>query len=152
MSKPFAVLTRLEDSPPTLDRRLVIAYLRTIYRVVEPAFDITIGPLQNEVKNWLQHRSLDTFCFITAANPGSQLLSEAENEVRNKALRRLLTTLVGEGLFPAFHLSASGDWPAEAGWWVPGLSAADGIRLGKMFDQNAIVFWQSGRLVELWWL
>ncbi len=152
MAKPLAIITCLEDSPPELDRRLVSAYLRTIYRVVFPAFDISIGPLSDNVEQWLAHAGLETFAFITAANPKSRILTDNQNSMRNEALFRELKRRIRASPHPAVHRSKNGDWPEEKSWWAPGLAPADAIDLGRRFEQNALVFWTKGENPKLWWL
>lgn len=152
MSKPLAVLTRLEDSPPALDRGLVAAYLRSIYKVLDPEFLVQIGELSTELDKWLANHNFQTFAFLTAANPRSLVLPEKENRERNELLLEMLLPLISEGPYAAVHLDENDVWPEEQSWWVPGLSAEKAVDLGRAFDQNAIVFWQQGRAVELWWL
>ena len=153
MSKPVAVLKRLEDSPRTLDRRLVAAYLRSIYRILDPPFDIRIGaspPL--DLKQWLLERSFQSFDFLTAVNPASRILSNSENALRQEVLRTNLLPFLPNDPYPAIHLSENSDWPAEKSWWAPGLPAEQAVDLGRRFEQNALVFWRQGGEVELWWL
>ncbi len=152
MSKPWVVLTSVEDSLPGLDRRLVTAYIRTIYRILDPAFDVAIGPLLPALERWLLERDLDTFAFITAENPGSRLLSAHENARRQAALQKALLPLVPVEPRRAVHISASGEWPPENSWWAPGLPPEEAVALGRAFAQNALVFWQRGRGAALWWL
>lgn len=152
MVKPSAVLTCLEDSPPLLDRRLVLAYLRTVYRVLDPAFDLRIGSLPREVEHWLLERQIGTFAFLTAYNPGSQRTPDAVNDRQNALLYEALRLCMPNAPRPAVHLSEASDWPPEKSWWAPGLSASDAVKLGKQFGQNALVFWESGGAVALWWL
>ena len=153
MSKPVAVLKRLEDSPRTLDRRLVAAYLRSIYRLLEPPFDIRIGAsLPLGLKQWLDDRGFRTFAFLTAENPASRILPEAENAIRQESLRTNLLPLLPNAPYPAVHLSENGAWPEEKSWWAPGLSAEQAVDLGRQYGQNALVFWRQGGDVELWWL
>jgi hypothetical protein len=152
MSKPLAVLKRLEDSPPTLDRRLVAAYLRSVYKVLDPPFELCIDKLPEDLEQWLSDRGLKSFAFLTAANPKSVVLPEAENARRNTNLLTALRPLVPVHPYPAVHISEKGDWPAEKSWWAPGLSAENAVDLGRRFEQNALVFWQQGGGMELWWL
>ncbi|MBK9337063.1 MAG: hypothetical protein IPM98_10945 [Lewinellaceae bacterium] len=79
MAKPVVVLTRLKDSPPGFDRRLVWAYLRTVYGVSGwPPFDVYIGALTSEVAQRLDRDGVESFAFLTAANPRACLLPEGK--------------------------------------------------------------------------
>ncbi|MBK8967911.1 MAG: DUF3293 domain-containing protein [Saprospiraceae bacterium] len=153
MSKPVAVLKRLEDSPRTLDRRLVAAYLRTVYRVQDPPFDIHIGAaLPMGLQHWLDARGFETFAFLTAENPAARILPEAENASRQESLRTNLLPFLPNGPYPAVHHSLNDDWPAENSWWAPGLASEQAVDLGRQYGQNALVYWRQGGEVELWWL
>ena len=77
--------------------------------------------------------------FITACNPLSQLLSDAENQQRQTELaaelaRRSLTYLEGLGQ------SASGDWPGEPSFLVLGLALEAAKTMGRAYGQNAVVW------------
>ncbi|MEO6037965.1 MAG: hypothetical protein ABIQ93_06080, partial [Saprospiraceae bacterium] len=80
MSKPAAIITTLEDSASGLDQRLVSAYLRTIYRVQNPPFDLRIGELNKSFDRWLAGQQIREFTFLTAWNPYSKTLPPEENE------------------------------------------------------------------------
>jgi hypothetical protein len=151
MSKPVAKIGKVEDSPDWLDRRLVEAYLRTTYRAVSPFFEIKIGVKNAAFEKWLEERGFKTYAFITAWNPRSKMLSEAENRLKNKDLEadlKKVTRLVA----PALNVPAASDWPPEESFLALGISPEDVIELGKKFTQNAVVWWEKGGVPELWWL
>ncbi len=152
MSKPVAVLKTVEDSPPQLDRRLVEAYIRTIYRVLDPAFDIRIGAADPLLEQWLTQHGFDGYAFVTAWNPASQLLSRQANEARHAALYQALRGFTSADPHLAEHHGESGGWPMEKSWWTPGLAPENAVDLARQFGQNALVFGRKGGVAELWWV
>ena len=182
MSKPVAVIRKLEDSPHWLDRRLVGAYLRTRYnptpdpsptgrgdlecsaerneaRVASP---LPVGegsgvglriarPLPVPLTEWFSIQNISTFAVITAWNPASKTLPEAGNRLGNNNLEKELKKVSRQTL-PGRNIGEDGDWPPEESFWALDISAENAVRLGKLFGQNAIVWWEKGRLPELWWL
>lgn len=85
-----------------------------------------------------------SWCFITAWNPKSKVLSSKENNIRNEELRKCIENFeypifIGAGVGP------DSSWEPEVSFLVLGVEKAVGIKWGQQFDQNAIVFgeWQS---------
>ena len=154
MSKPRVIIRTLEDSPPRLDQSLITAYLATRYRVDWPdetGCFLTIGERESAFTDYREREKIGTCAIITASNPRSEMLGETENARRNLQLQADLarhTTL----LFPAQNISLDGDWPPEAGFCAGGIQAETAVMLGHKYEQNAIVWWEKGGVVELWWL
>lgn len=151
MSKPIAVIRTLEDSPEWLDQRLVEAYLRTTYRVLLPSFEIKIGEENVIFEKWLEEQNAEVFAVITAWNPRSKLLSEEENRLKNKDLEIELEK-ASRFVLPALNIPETNDWPPEESFFAFDISPDEAIRLGKKYEQNAIVWWEKGGVPELWWL
>lgn len=152
MSKPVAVIRKVEDSPDWLDRGLVEAYLCTSYVVIFTDFPpIRVGEANPVLEKWLDEKNFNTYVFITAWNPGSVLLSYEENEERLDQLDdelREICPLVYWG----WGISDSGQWEGEVSCLALDISAEDAVRLGRKYGQNAIVWWEKGELPALWWL
>ena len=77
--------------------------------------------------------------FITAFNPFSRELTADENRRRQAELakeltRRSLDFVEGVGQHP------SGDWPGEPSFLVFGLELEAAKSLGKVYEQNAIIW------------
>ncbi len=93
----------------------------------------------------------ENWTMLTACNPASQPLSEAENQARMKSL---WTELEQAGIkHSATHSQdPDGEWPNEIGVLLcdppPGFSQ----ELGRRHGQNAIVRGQIGAAPELLWL
>ena len=154
MSKPKVIIRTLEDSPDWLDQQLVKAYLATEYWVdwpTENGLCLRIGEDGGRLREILQSQQIGSFFIITAYNPNSHLLTELENEERDRRLRTDLEAVPGLKN-QARNIDPMGKWPDEAGYCVCGADAAEVLRLGRKYGQNALLHWQSGAMVALWWL
>lgn len=86
--------------------------------------------------------------FITAYNPFGKENSEAayaanQAELKMDLSKRNLTIFDGVGKHPY------GNWPAEPSFFVLGLSLEAAKRLGKKYNQNAIVWCGADAIPEL---
>lgn len=152
MSKPIAIIRKVEDSPDWLDQRLVEAYYHTSYQVSAMPFPaIRIGRLDPLLADWLEERHFQSFVFITAWNPFSRLRSLRENKRRNNQLRADLSTLA-RAVHSGVGIGDNNDWPPEESFWALDIDAEEAVRLGRKYGQNALVWWEKGGLPELWWL
>jgi len=151
MSKPVVKIQTLEDSPSWLDRRLVLAYIHTTYRLLLPAYDLRIGQFNAAFDAWLQGQNAGTFAFITASNPYSQWLAQEENQRRNTLLEDHLRALSLSPL-PACAAGDDQSWAPEPGFFTLGIEPEQAVEAGRAFEQNAIVFAERGKMPELWWI
>jgi hypothetical protein len=134
-----------------LDERLIAAYRATDYVLfVGDGHDVTlnIGRHNRQFDRELDRRKATTAVVVTAYNPRSVVLSDAENRARHAALTALLEArgcdyALGEGRDPTGH------WKAELECVVFGIPVEVGLELARRFEQNAIVFVQRGEPPEL---
>jgi hypothetical protein len=134
-----------------LDPSLIEAYRATDYVLfVGGDADVTlnIGRRHSGFDGVLDARNATTAVVVTAYNPRSVVLSEAENAARHARLTELLESrgldyALGEGRDPTGH------WQAELECVVFGISLETGLEIARAFDQNAIVWIARGRAPEL---
>jgi len=144
----------MDNSSIPFDERLWEAYVRTTYRVLredENVWDIQIGQFHPALDQYLHEQGLHTWVFITAWNPGSQLLTTAENHLRNQKLLQMIL----DGAFPYFlgiGIGSDGNWPAEESYWVAGPSQKMALEWGRFGGQNAVVWGEAGGKAELYWM
>lgn len=86
--------------------------------------------------------------IVTAVNPASVRLPDADNAARQRALAR---DLHGFPVRPAENVDPTGVWPVEPAYWVAGMSLADLVTLASRYGQWAIVFAECGRPARLEW-
>ena len=126
-----------------LDPVLFNAYLQTDYWCAgigsNPDFVLNINLLQPEMKVVYEVFATNCAAFLTAWNPYSRMLGELENTERQNQMIKRLESL-GYSCLAAEGHPRNGDWKPESSILVPGLSEADACRIGKEFEQNAIVW------------
>ena len=94
----------------------------------------------------LRSKGSESWAYITAYNPFSELLSDEENEKRNKELESKLTKFE---IFSGRGVGTDGTWSDEESFLVLGISRNDAMELGKKFEQNAILFGTIDDVPEL---
>jgi hypothetical protein len=132
-----------------LDEQLLHAYRNTDYRVrAHTPFSLRIGEHSAVCDELMAAHGVQTAAFITAWNPLSQSLNQAENDAAQSRLAADLATLTpvvlqgeGEGL--------AKDWPPEPSLFALGLSRAEATALAQKNRQNAYVWVTRGRPAEL---
>jgi hypothetical protein len=145
-------------------------YLRTTYRVteVDPAIDIRVGEPCPALDALLKkHESGEagdhpstfhvhpsparSWAFITAWNPGSKKLDDAENRRRQEQLE----AEVKQGGYVFYRGAGVPDekgWQAEESMLILGIEPAEATRLGKKYGQVAIVMGTLNALPKLLFL
>jgi len=132
------------------DKSLEEAYKATRYEVSLPegTATIRIGRVCKKLEETCIRHSVKSWAFITAYNPLSRLLSDAENRHRQQVLESLLNVgkyqfYIGEGV------GESNDWPSESSFLVLGIDQQKALAYGRVFDQYAIVYGDSGSVAQL---
>ena len=122
------------------------AYLRTTFRVFEPAIDIQVGKINTDLNALLEKYQQEEWAFITAWNPYSKTLTQKENAERQAALTKdleLYTCFQGEGV------GEDPAWEPERSLLILGISRIDASALGIKYKQNAIVVGSKRSVAEL---
>jgi hypothetical protein len=128
---------------------LAAAYENAQY-VVFAARDLVlkVGKASRELDELLEFHGAETAAFVTAANPRGARRSGERNAAAAAALGDLVAAAgypryMGEGRDPR------GEWPAEPSLLVVGIYRENALALGRLFEQNAIVFVERGKAPEL---
>jgi hypothetical protein len=130
---------------------LIEAYSRTdfvLFDTGDGEVTINVGRPSTAFDRVLERRGAETAVIVTAYNPRSVVLTEAENSMRHAQLTAMLDARgygygLGEGRDP------TGQWKAEIECVVFGIPVEAGLDLARAFDQNAIVFVPRGAAPEL---
>jgi len=133
-----------------LESDLLHSYCQTLYRVKSsPAIEVRIGQANTQLDRLLDSYQTSCWAIITAYNPASKILPEAENIARQAALVKQCSQypqLVTE------HIAEPADsWPIERGVCLMGITKEAALELAVEFEQNAIVFGRQGASAELLW-
>jgi osmoprotectant transport system ATP-binding protein len=132
---------------------LEAAYLSTDYCVDDAPdgpFAIRIGESCVEMAKLVKDGEFN-WAFLTACNPGSTRLSEAENPERMNELESIVQKR-GWRYFHGRGVGRIGDWPAEPSLLIIGIQEVDAIELGRRFGQNAIVAGWADAFGRLVWI
>jgi hypothetical protein len=118
------------------------AYLKAVYRVPGCAFTL------RETPSGLELFGGRAFAVITAYNPRSEKMSDAENRERHAALEAVVRAR-GFSYAPSCSTSPAGTW-REEGLVVFDATLAEALELGRQFDQHAVLYGQGGRVTLAW--
>jgi hypothetical protein len=134
-------------------RALEQAYRATTYRVDvpgQPFIAIRVGEHDDALDALLAARGVGSWTYITAYNPGSVPLSDAENERRH---HELLADVARCGAVAVFDGLGVGDdgWPPEPSLLVLGVGRDEACSLGRKHGQVAVVYGERGKPAELVW-
>lgn len=135
--------------PLSLDSVTLNAYLLADYRVLTPVpMTLRIGLCEPLLSEWLALHAVTQAVLITAHNPRSQRLGEADNAHRQQSLEDWLAQH-GWVWSPTVGRDPAGEWPDEPGCLVLGMNAKQGVSLGRQWQQNAIVCCGSDGIPQL---
>ena len=127
------------------DVELLRAWCHTTYRVDAPdgPIDLRIGEPSAELDRLLLEHDADAWAFITASNPRSQQLSDADNARRN---RELLSNVEAAGYvtFSGRGIGCDESWPPEDSLLVVGMTESAALQCARQFEQHAIVCGDRG--------
>jgi len=130
--------------------RLMEAYRRTSFQAETPVghLAIRVGQGCPPLDALLALHGAEGWAFITACNPGSVRLSDAENGARMRALHG---TIAARGLiaFDGQGVPDCDDWQPEPSLLVLGLPPDAALDIGRQFGQLAIVLGRRGEPARL---
>ena len=131
---------------------LQTAYEQAVYEVYndEDTIGLSVGEYCPELDRIIPEDCL-CWALITAYNPYSQCLSEAENRQRHQKLLEYLSGLQYTSL-TAVGKDKNNVWTPEQSLLIFGLNRQGAIAIGRQFQQNAIVYGELHQPVELLWV
>ncbi len=127
-------------------------YSKAIYAVISGGTEIRfrVGEKSSGIDTLLEENSAGKFAFITAFNPFSKSLSAEENKLRQV---ELLKTLRAANLrfLQGYGTNEEGTWKREESVFIFDISQENTLRLGRKFQQAAIVFGEKNDKPALLW-
>jgi hypothetical protein len=126
--------------PSEVPAAVIAAYRETIYRAeVAEGIELRVGAACAALLDLHRAHRVECSAFVTACNPWSVPLSEAQNRLRQAALE---TDLRVRGLpfFPGVGAPPSNGWPGEPSFLVLGAALESARALGVRHGQNAVVW------------
>ncbi len=125
---------------------LIEAYKNTKYIVFKPTLIIEIGKLNQEIDDIMINHNSNSWAFITAYNPFSRILTNDENRLRHDELKELTKDYM---TFEGHGVGENPTWEPELSLLIIGISKDDASKIGKEFEQNAIVYGEVNNSPEL---
>ena len=134
---------------PDLDPALVEAYRNAIYEIeAESRIILKVSEYSHSLEDLHERHKCSISALITACNPRSQILSDAENTQRMDALTTEIQAL-GYAHLPAIAKDPQGKWPDEPGLWVAGLTKNEAESLARSFEQNGLLWIEQDAIPRL---
>jgi hypothetical protein len=124
-----------------IDPALHQAYAAAFYCVNDPSAIFTLHPGEyspDVMRMYLDHDT-SSAAFLTAFNPFSQIVSDAENAAAQKALEAELTKR-GFTWLSGFGCDKIGAWPEEVSVLVLGIGIKTATAISQYYSQNAFLF------------
>ena len=125
---------------------LIEAYKNTKYKVFEQDMIIEIGEFNQHLDNLLIKYKAVEWAFITAYNPYSKVLSDIENEIRHNNLKVLTIDYI---TFEGHGIGEDPTWEPELSLLIIGITKDEASKIGKKYEQNAIVWGEINSTPEL---
>ena len=134
----------------TVSDTLLEAYRKTAFNVDTPKGRLSLRIDEHclALDDVLTDQGVSTWAYVTAFNPGSTRLRDAENAARQHELESTIANL-GIPSFPGEGIDDNGQWPPEPSFLILGIGRGDAVRLGRQYGQFAVVFGELGRPAEL---
>jgi Protein of unknown function (DUF3293) len=125
---------------------LIEAYKNTKYIVFDLNLTIVIDKSNLEINELLVKHNTKEWAFITAYNPYSRALTNEENRIRHNKLIEMTKNYV---TFEGHGVGQDLIWEPELSLFIIGISKVEASKIGKKFEQNAIVFGELNNSPEL---
>jgi hypothetical protein len=125
---------------------LIEAYKNTKYIVFDLNLTIVIDKSNLEINELLVKYNTKEWAFITAYNPYSRVLTNEENRIRHIELIEMTENYV---TFEGHGVGEDPTWEPELSLFIIGISKVEASKIGKKFEQNAIVFGELNNSPEL---
>ena len=136
------VMACLENS--SIPDNLIAQYHSTNYQIGigSDVFTLSIDQHSESLAQLMAIRHADCAAIITAHNPFSQLQNPEKNLAAHLLLAQALNQY-SDSVIPCTNIDPTGSWPPEEGFLALGLTVATAQRIGRQFNQNAIVWVDS---------
>lgn len=146
----MANINRKNPVSSTISNQLIASYAHADYRIGTATKCITlkIDQYSEPLAHFLATSNQSCAAIVSAFNPCSQLVSDAENIATHESLRNFLACHSYQGI-ESLHTDPAGVWPAEKSFFIPGIDIYSAKSLGQQFSQNAIVWIDNDAIPRL---
>jgi hypothetical protein len=132
-----------------LDPALITAYRNAIYEIeAESRIILKVSEYSHLLEDLHKKHNCSASALITACNPRSQILSDAENAQRMAVLTTEVEAL-GYAHLPAVAKDPEDKWPDEPSLWIARLTKNKAEHLARSFEQNGLLWVEQDALPQL---
>ena|SRR5579864_37813 len=134
-------MTKAVHNPAPISPELAKAYAEAQYQVADPRATFTIHPGEYSPELMSLYLDNDTFssALLTAHNPLSNIVTDAENTAAQHALEAELTD-IGFTFLSGYGCDGDGAWPREVSALVLGIDFETAKTISMRYGQNAFLF------------
>lgn len=125
---------------------LELEYLKAYYYLIDLKLDLVVGGFNMELDHYMLINNYKSWTVITAYNPKSVVLCEQDNKYNNENLKNDIKNYTFLNIESG---SNSDNWEVEFGFIIFDLAKVDSIKLGKKYNQNAILFGEINKKSEI---
>lgn len=132
---------------------LVEAYLKTTYKIYAGtgSYDLRVDEPNADFQNFCKEKGITHWAVITAYNPCSEECSSISNRRKNDALQRVLKS-IHLTVLEADGIPDDSNWETEKSYFSYNLSLEQAQKIGRQFQQNAIVYGKGDGIARLFWI
>ena len=135
-------MTKIENS-------LIEAYENTNYYIYhDTEIIINIAKKNIDLINLFKDKNLISASIITAYNPFSKIMTEEQNLSAQLQLKKMIEDS-NLSYLDAIGQDIKKEWPGEPSFFIENISKENAIKLGRKFNQNAIVWVDKNLIPEL---
>ena len=135
-------MTKIENS-------LIEAYENTNYYIYhDTEITINIAKKNIDLINLFKDKNLISASIITAYNPFSKIMTEEQNLSAQLQLKKMIEDS-NLSYLDAIGQDIKKEWLGEPSFFIENISKENAIKLGKKFNQNAIVWVDKNLIPEL---
>ena len=136
-----------------MDVTLEEAYHKTTYKIYDRkvSYDLRIDKLNADFQTFCKEKKITSWAVITAYNPYSKPCSSIDNQRNNAALRRVLQSIFLTVL-EADGIPDDSNWETEKSYFTYNLPLEQAQKIGRQFQQNAIVYGKEDGIARLFWI
>lgn len=132
----------------TITPELLEAYRQTIYRCEDLPIQLKVSEGSQAADQLMSDIGVRRITVITAWNPESELLDEADNHAWNQQLR-LKIEMLRKPFWEGLNIAVDDSWPSEETFWVADLNSFERDQLANEYKQNAVVEIEKGGIAML---
>ena len=133
---------------PDYDLELLYRQARYVVQDGDVSFTIRLDDDNKPLNEFVHEHAIESWAFLTAYNPRSTPVPDAENQARQDQLRSELAT-AGYNFLNGYGVGD--DWEREPSLFVIDISRDEAVKMAARYGQHAILWGHVNGPAELVW-